>query len=51
MGEDYYYYNYEDNMKTMKEHSNKGVLSLVITTITLAEKETLGHTLERNDGE
>ena len=39
-----------DNMKAMKEHDTltKGVLSLVIAAITLAEKEA-GHTLEKND--
>ena len=37
-------------MKAMKEHDTltKGVLSLVISAITLAEKEA-GHTLEKND--
>lgn len=40
----------KDNMKAMKEHDTltKGVLSLVISAITLAEKEA-GHTLEKND--
>ena len=40
----------KDNMKAMKEHDSltKGVLSLVIAAITLAEKEA-GHTLEKND--
>ena len=40
----------KDNMKAMKEHDTltKGVLSLVIAAITLAEKEA-GHTLEKND--
>lgn len=40
----------KDNMKAMKEHDTltKGVLSLVISAIALAEKEA-GHTLEKND--
>ena len=40
----------KDNMKAMKEHDTltKGVLSLVISAIALAEKE-VGHTLEKND--
>ena len=40
----------KDNMKAMKEHDSltKGVLSLVIAAITLAEKEA-GRTLEKND--
>ena len=40
----------KDNMKAMKEHDTltKGVLSLVISAVALAEKEA-GHTLEKND--
>ena len=40
----------KDNMKAMKEHDTltKGVLSLVISAIALAEKEA-GHTLGKND--
>ncbi len=40
----------KDNMTAMKEHDTltKGVLSLVISAIALAEKEA-GHTLEKND--